>query len=802
MARINKRYKYEIAPQCNPEAVVRGEKYRFTVLTPSIIRMEYNENGIFEDRATQVIINRNLEVPKFTVKKDGNTIKIFTEHIELTYHTQYPFCESSLTARFYGEWGANTHTWRYKNTTVPYGGKVQNYWGTIRALDDFDGPVPLEKGLMGPTFTEWDDSKSMIIADDGWFEERPDDAIDIYIFAYGFRHTALLDDFLKISGKLPMLPRYALGNWWSRYYAYTDNEYKALMEKFEERNIPFSVACLDMDWHITDIDTQYGTGWSGYTWNKELFPDHKAFLKWLKERNYRVMLNIHDREGVTPYEDGYLEMAKRLGNIDTKNGQKINFDFGTPEFIEAYFECLRHKSEDEGVDFWWYDGFPENMSAFVKADMPFMINHFNYIDTERNGNRGMLLSRRSGMGGHRYGIGFSGDTKPTWEMLDFQPYFTSTASNVGFGWWSHDIGGFMNGIRDDELMVRWEQFGAFSPINRIHCTNNPFMSKEPWNFNEIAEKVLVRFMQLRHELIPYIYTMNYKCWADNITLVRPLYYYEPNHGCPNEYFFGDDLVVAPITSPSDKATLMGKTRMFMPKGVWFDFFNGRKYAGERNYTVYRDIYNIPVFARAGAIIPQAVINGSNDISNPKHLKLDIFPEDNGKFVLYEDDGISLKYKQGDCTTTEMLWDWSKNPVFTIKKPVGNLEHIPNKRDYTLRFRKVNNCKEIAVTVGGKAVEYTAEYKDETLIITVTDVDAQLKIKFLQDVYTLSNDYRKEVDELLMKMQMSNADKWHISKLMHREENPSIVLHEINLEEKYDINVRGALTEILLAEGTF
>ena len=106
-----------------------------------------------------------------------------------------------------------------------------------------------------------------------------------------------------------MLPRYALGNWWSRYYNYTDKEYKALMEKFEERNIPFTVACLDMDWHITDIDIKYGTGWSGYTWNKELFPDHKEFLKWLKERRYRVMLNIHDREGVTPYEDGYLGMA-------------------------------------------------------------------------------------------------------------------------------------------------------------------------------------------------------------------------------------------------------------------------------------------------------------------------------------------------------------------------------------------------------------------------------------------------------------------------------------------------------------
>lgn len=763
--------------------------------------MEYNENGVFEDRATQVIINRNLEVPEFTVKRDGDMLKIFTEHIELTYHTQHPFCEASLTARFYGEWGRNTHTWRYKNTTIPYGGVPQNYWGTIRSLDDFSGPVPLEKGLMGPTFTEWDDSKSMIIAEDGWVEERPEDAIDIYLLGYAFRHTELLNDFLKLSGKIPMLPRYALGNWWSRYYAYTDKEFKDLMTTFEEKQIPFSVACLDMDWHITDIDAKYGTGWSGYTWNKELFPDHKEFLSWLKNRDYRIMLNIHDREGVTPYEDGYLEMAKALGNIDYENGQKINFDFGSPKFVEAYFENLRHKSEDEGVDFWWYDGFPENTSALTKADMPFMINHFNYIDNERNGNRGMLLSRWSGMGSHRYGIGFSADTKPTWEMLDFQPYFTSTASNVGFGWWSHDIGGFMEGIRDDELMVRWEQFGVFSPINRLHSTNNPFISKEPWNFNEVAEKVLVNFMRLRHELIPYIYTMNYKCWKDNITLIRPLYYHvrEQGHNKKNEYFFGEDLVVAPITTPSDNKTMMGNTLVFIPKGTWFDFFNGRRYAGERNYKVYRDIYNIPVFARAGAIIPQAVFNGTNDISNPKHLRLDIFPADSGKFSLYEDDGMTLKYKDGDCVTTDMVWDWSQRPVFTIKKAEGNLELTHKNRDYTLRFRKITECKNIAVTLDGKPIEFTAEYKDQNLTVDVKNVCGELKVEFLEDTLVADNDYRKEVDELLMKLQMNNADKWHISKLMHRENNPSIILNEIT-DEKYDINVRDALTEIVLAQG--
>lgn len=800
MARINEMYRYNISPKCNSEAVVQGEKYRFTVLTPSIIRLEYNENGIFEDRATQVIINRNLEVPKFTVKKSGDTLKIFTEHLELTYHTQFPFCESSLTARFYGEWGNNTHTWRYQNTTVPYGGRPLNYWGTLRALDDFRDRVPLEKGLMGPTFTEWDDSKSMIIAEDGWVEERPEGAIDTYIFAYAYRHVNLLDDFLKLSGKIPMVPRYALGNWWSRYYAYTADEYKALINTFEEKNIPLSVACLDMDWHITDINIKYGTGWSGYTWNKELFPDHKKFLAWLKERKLHTVLNIHDREGVTPYEDGYLEMAKKLG-IDWENGQKINFDFGTPEFVEAYFEHMRHKSEDEGVDFWWYDGFPENMSALTKADMPWMINHFNYIDNERKGNRGMLLSRRSGMGGHRYGIGFSGDTWATWEMLDFLPYFTSTAANVGFGWWSHDVGGFMNGITDDELFIRWEQFSVFSPINRFHATSNPFMRKEPWLFDLPVEKTLTRFMRLRHELIPYIYTMNYKCWADNITLVRPLYYhvFDQGHSKPNEYFFGDDLVVAPITQKTDPATKMGNTRVFMPEGIWFDFFNGRQYAGSRNYTVYRSIYDIPVFARAGAIIPQAVLDGTNDTSNPVNLKLDIFPGSSHTFALYEDDGISLKYKEGDCAITDLVWDWSDKPVFTVKNPTGNLELIPKTRNYILRFRSITECKNISVTVNGKKVEFEASFKDKILTVSVKNVCGELRVEFLENVQIADNDYYKEVDEFLMSAQMSNADKFHISKLMHREKNPSIVLNEIS-DGKYDINIRNALTEIMFAQG--
>ena len=149
---------------------------------------------------------------------------------------------------------------------------------------------------------------------------------------------------------------------------------------------------------------------------------------------------------------------------------------------------------------------------------------------------------------------------------------------------------------------------------------------------------------------------------------------------------------------------MGNTRVFMPDGLWFDFFGGRRYAGGRNYTIYRTLKDIPVFARAGAIIPQAITEDLNDTSNPKHLKLDIFPGESRTFTLYEDDGITLAYKDGDCALTEFVWNWSEKPVFTIKSPIGNTELIPEKRDYTLRFRTITKADKLKVTSNCKSLQ--------------------------------------------------------------------------------------------------
>lgn len=122
----------------------------------------------------------------------------------------------------------------------------------------------------------------------------------------------------------------------------------------------------------------------------------------------------------------------------------------------------------------------------------------------------LILSRYAGPGSHRYPVGFSGDTVVSWESLKFQPYFTSTASNIGYGWWSHDIGGHMLGVRDEELEARWYQLGVFSPINRLHSSLSPFVGKEPWNFQQPVRDIMRDALILRHRLIPYLHTMNWR----------------------------------------------------------------------------------------------------------------------------------------------------------------------------------------------------------------------------------------------------------------------------------------------------
>ncbi|MBQ7706818.1 MAG: alpha-xylosidase, partial [Lachnospiraceae bacterium] len=452
---MGKLFGFNAVPLADESAVIQGDKYRITVLTSRMLRLEYSEDGIFEDRATQIVLNRRFPVPQFRVIKKEEGFELVTDSLLLSYNGK-EFSSSGLSIQVNGNLSAYRSTWFY-------GEEYKDLKGTARTLDEADGEVELDRGLLSYYgFSLIDDSKSTIIREDGWVEPRKKGCKDIYFLGYGRDYLGCLKDFYKLSGPTPMIPRYALGNWWSRFYWYTEKEYKELYTRFMKEDIPFSVAVLDMCWHITDVDPKYGSGWTGYTWNKELLPDPEGFMKWLHENNMRITLNVHPADGVRGFEEMYADMAAELG-VDADREDKINFDVADRSFLESYFRNIYHRNEKRGVDFWWIDWQQQGGSKVEGIDAQWMLNHYHYLDNGREGKKPLILSRYAGLGSHRYPVGFSGDTFATWDSLDFQPYFTANASNAGYGWWSHDIGGHMHGTRSDEMAMRWLQFGVFSP---------------------------------------------------------------------------------------------------------------------------------------------------------------------------------------------------------------------------------------------------------------------------------------------------------------------------------------------------
>ncbi|ASG79681.1 glycoside hydrolase family 31 protein [Lactiplantibacillus pentosus] len=617
-------------------AIQKGNA-RFTVLTPKLIRMEYSSTGVFENKYTQMVQNRTFTKPKFDVFEDrqGHTLEVQTSGFHL-YYDGGEFNSGSLFIDAANDYGTHYSRWYYGEPIE------SNLKGTARTLDRADGAIPLADGLMSKDgFSLLDDSQSFIF-EDGEFSVRQHQETDLYYFAYGRDYRQTLKTYYQLTGFPPLIPRYALGNWWSRYYPYTQSEYLTLMKRFDDNDVPISVSVFDMNWHTTTIPAKYGSGWTGYTWNKEYFPNPSKMFDELHRQGRKVTLNVHPASGIRASEAAYPAVAQAL-NLDTKNEEPAIFNLQNSQFKSAYFNLVHHPLEKQGVDFWWIDWQQGGARGQNKVDPLWLLNADHFQDSElRHPGEGLILSRYAGPGSHRYPVGFSGDTVASWESLKFQPYFTSTASNIGYTWWSHDIGGHMRGTYDGELSLRWLQFGVFSPILRLHSSNNIFMGKEPWNYEQSIKLAMVKLLQLRHKLVPYLDSENYRTHAEGLPLIQPMYYGHPNdeitYHVPNEYQFGSEMVVAPITTPTDSETGLASTKVWLPKGTWYDMVTGLTYHGDRFFTTYREMTNYPVFVRAGSIIPMTKNYMSSLNQLPQEIELKLFTGEDGEYEMVEHQG--------------------------------------------------------------------------------------------------------------------------------------------------------------------
>ncbi|MBC7870617.1 MAG: alpha-xylosidase, partial [Chitinophagaceae bacterium] len=341
---LPEQFRLNVKPMASYDAIVHEGNARFTVLTEGLIRLEYDPNGNFEDRASQTMWHRQQPIPAFTIEHVDNCLMIETDMFSLCYTEGQAFSPESLSIRI-------------KTTdSVWHPGDVDtgNLKGTTRTLDFSNGYTPLNNGLISRSgWALLDDSHSLVFNADNWLESRKGQGTDWYFFAYGHNYKAGLRDYCAVSGNIPLIPRWILGNWWSRFWAYTQDDLMTLINDFEAREIPLSVCIVDMDWHITQTDN-HSTGWTGYTWNNTLFPNPQGLIDFLHEKNLHTALNLHPAEGIHPHEAHYPEMARRMG-IDPASEQPVEFDITNPTFVKAYFEVLHHPYEEMGVDFWWLD---------------------------------------------------------------------------------------------------------------------------------------------------------------------------------------------------------------------------------------------------------------------------------------------------------------------------------------------------------------------------------------------------------------------------------------------------------------
>ena len=814
-----KDYKFKTNPRANEAAIVQGPNYRFTILTEQLIRYEWSADGKFEDRASTFALNRgDFPVPKFHVYEEGDSdLEIVTDHFQLSYDKQR-FSPSGLLVSFNAkitDWGAQ---WRYGNSV-----RDGNLGGTARTLDEVDGRCDMSKGVVSRSgFAEIDDTHSMLFDGTGWIAQRmPGDRIDGYLFGYGHDYRGAVKALYQISGHQPILPRWALGNWWSRYYRYSQKEYLELMDKFKGHDIPLSVAVIDMDWHLVNDDRVPHSGWTGYTWDDELFPDPEAFGRDLHSRNLKITLNDHPATGVHHHETSYEEMAKFL-NHDTSQKDPIMFDPTNKTFMEAYLSILHRNIEKQACDFWWIDWQQGSFSRTPNVDPLWMLNHFHFLDnatpeagavtssvTEQSEKRPLIFSRYAGPGSHRYPVGFSGDTVISWPSLEFQPEFTNTASNIGYGWWSHDIGGHMFGSRDDELTARWVQYGVFSPILRLHSSNSAWTSKEPWCYRAESEKVISDFMRLRHRLVPYLHTLNVNGSTLGEPICQPLYWHFPKldeaYENKNDYFFGFELFVAPVVKPRNQQSNMGSVKTWLPPlGKFVDIFTGTVYDGDREITMHRQIQEYPVLAHEGSIV---VLDGAetpeNGCLNPESFEVLVCVGRNGQASVLEDPGDDSEQVKKNISGKE------RGSLIQYKQAEGVLTANVTGRNWSFRFLAVTEQpKDLKVSVNGKDVTAEARIAIESfpkvpsMVVEIDQVmgdKAEIVIELGKDPQLSIIDHTERIKAYVLDFQIDFQVKDKIWDILMDKKRPLNTKLSKLLSLGMDEAVSGVFAELLLAD---
>ena len=748
----------------NKQSMIIGEKFRFTVLTERLIRLEYNDNGIFVDDPTEFALYRDFKTPEFTSNEDNNFVIISTKYFKLTYIKGKSFLggKANPAANLKVELLNTDRYWYYGHP------EIRNYGLPNSSL--------AEGGLKGKGLysadgmASFDDTSSLIFNEDGTVSKNDELRIDTYLFMYNKDFELALKDYYQLTGFPALVPRYALGNWWSSNNDYDDLKLKTLVDNFEQNEIPLSIVVLDKDWHkrLKIKDKHLRTG---FTFNDQYFKNPKAMIDYLHAKNIRLGLSIDPTSGIYNIDSSYNEALKYL-QAD-KDG-KIPYNILDPKFVDVYLKTFIHPLDNLGVDFYWLD--LENNQTIQNLTL---LKHYQFYDMQRDfKRRPLLLSEASTIAPHRYPVLYSGKTKVSWDTLRKIPFYNNNSFNNGAPFWAHDISGYFKGTEDNELYLRSIQLSVFSPILKFGVDKGHYYKREPWRWDIKTYTIAKDYLKLRHKLIPYIYSEAYKYHKFGDALIKPLYFNHPRFYDDalyrNEYFFGSSLLIAPIITQKDEVMNRVVHNFYLPEGTWYDYVTGKKFPGNKSYISFFRDEDYPVFAKSGSIIPLSNNQNLNDTTPPTDMEINIFPGMSNSYTLFEDDGESDLYRKDYYLLTQIDYTYMPNNYSVVIRSVkGKSGIIPDKRNYKIVFRNTKRTSDVSAYMNETSLSlktyvdgpnFIAEIKD---VPTVGQLSISCKGKDIEiDALRLINE---DIERIISDLQISTEMKEKIDKILFGEE---------------------------------
>jgi len=595
----------------------------------------------------------------------------------------------------------------------------------------------------------WDNYAATTFVDN-WqetsFESEVGDCADYY-FMYGGNADGVVAQMRGLTGQAPMFPQWAFGFWQSRERYKSQFETVGVVQKYRDLKVPLDG--IVQDWQYWSTDDAY---WNSTEFGNPGFPNPKAMIDSIHQLNAHIIISVWPSFG--PKTAIYQELKKKdmLLNFTTwppTSGDRP-YDPYNPEARDIYWSYMNKHIFSLGMDGWWLDSSePDHMDpkdqdfdnrtwlgSYRKVVNAFPLMTVGGVSAHQRATtsdkRVFILTRSAFAGQQRYGAtSWSGDVVSRWDVLRKQISGGLNLSLCAIPYWNSDIGGFFSGrykqgVKDvgfQELYVRWFQFGAFCPMFRSHGTDAP---REIYNFGgkgDWAYDVQEKFINLRYRLLPYIYSTSWEVTANASTMMRALAMDFARDkkvwDIDNEYLFGKSFLVCPVTESHYVREDNGNQRtdfdsvrsqkIYLPEGTdWTDFWTGERVKGGQELTRNVPIDIMPLYVKAGSIVPMGPVVQYANEKKPAELEIRIYEGADGAFTLYEDENDNYNYEKGVFSTLSMKWN-NQSKVLMIGERKGSFPGMLQKRIFNIVMVNKNNGTgpRMAVTFN-KVVKYTGK----------------------------------------------------------------------------------------------